>query len=64
MQKKKKKKNAGVARSVARPSHSDTFFRDDLVIKIFLRPFFQEEQFSVDGERMFTKYPKFPGIER
>ena len=40
---------------------SGTFFRGDLVIKTFLRPFFplpliQEEQLSVTGEIMCTKY--------
>ena len=39
---------------------SGTFFCGDLVMKIFLRPFslppIQEEQLSVTGERMCTKY--------
>ena len=40
---------------------SGTFFRGDLVTKTFLRshlplPLIQEEQLSVTGERMCTKY--------
>ena len=35
---------------------SSTFFHVDLVMKIFLRPLIQEEQLSVNGKRMFTKY--------
>ena len=40
---------------------SGTFFNGDLVMKKFLRPFslfplIQEEQLSVTGERMCTKY--------
>ena len=40
---------------------SGTFFHGDLVMKTFLRPFslfplIQEEQLSVTGKRMCTKY--------
>ena len=35
---------------------SGTFCHGDLVMKNILRPFFQEEQLSVTGERTFTKY--------
>ena len=40
------------------PAGSATFFRGDLIMKYFLRPFsalIQEGQLSVSGERMCTK---------
>ena len=47
---------------------SGTSFRKDLVMELFLRPFFlppliQEEQLSVNGERMRAKY-WLPGSAR
>ena len=66
--KKKKKILGAVARSEACPlgmqaapssiPTSRTFFHGNLVMKTFLRPFslIQEQQLSVTGERMCTKY--------